>query len=285
MGYLSGWPYYKVISLTGQTGAGTLYQVDLDIGASAGGDFHLENHCTNFPQDVEVTDNDGTTLLDFWIEDIAADPIKMHVEVADDLGSNQSIWIYYGKSGATTSSNGPNTFLQWHGAATASFLDSLSVSPTNIAYEGKLKRSGSSNILWGLSKDSGWATEMLALQSYTEGNLRYVYARNNGSTTAKNESPAFPDGTWVRGKITNDGTTVYGYVDGNEISTGGLTTNIPDENMGLGFLEASGSAEQAWSFARKWVSPEPAFSSAGAEQSAPGVGNPYWYYRLLKERN
>ena len=110
MAWLSGWSYRKEITITGQSGAGTNYQVDFSIGDSAGGDFHLEGHCTNFPQDIEVTDNDGTTLLKFWIEDITADPLKMSVKVADDLGSNQTIYVYYGKSGATTNNDGSATF-------------------------------------------------------------------------------------------------------------------------------------------------------------------------------
>lgn len=111
MAWLSGWSYRKEISVTGQSGAGTDFQVVFDIGDSAGGDFHLEGHCTNFPEDIEVTDNDGTTLLKFYIPDKTADPIEMWVKVADDLGSNQTIYVYYGKSGATTNSNGPDTFI------------------------------------------------------------------------------------------------------------------------------------------------------------------------------
>ena len=110
MAWLAGWSYRKEITITGETGAGTDYQVSLDIGDASGGDFHLEGNCTNFPQDIAVTDNDETTLLDFWIEDIAADPLKMWVEVADDLGTNKTIYIYYGKSGATTNSDGSATF-------------------------------------------------------------------------------------------------------------------------------------------------------------------------------
>lgn len=283
MGWLSGWSYAKEISLTGQAGAGTLYQVELDIGDSAGGDFHLEGHCTNFPQDIEVTDNDGTTLLDFWIEDITADPLKMRVEVADDLGSNRTIWVYYGKSGATTNSNGANTFLQYHGVAAADFMDAAAVSPSGIAYEGKIRRIGTSNVVWGLSDHATLGGDALYVQSYSIS--RYAYAMNDGTNTQRMESPNLTSGTWYRAKITNDGTTVYGYIDDNQIGASGITTNLPNENLGLYMHEFSGQAEQSWSFARKYNSPEPAFSSAGSEQSAPTAGNPYWYYNMLKRRN
>lgn len=111
MGWLSGWSYRKTVSITGQTGAGTKYQVDFSIGDASGGDFHLESHCTSFPNDIQITDNDQSTTLDYWVEDLTVDPIKMWVEVADDLGTNADICIYYGKTGASTESNISNTFL------------------------------------------------------------------------------------------------------------------------------------------------------------------------------
>ena len=110
MGWLPGWTYRKQINITGQAGAGTLYQIALSIDASVGGDLHLNGHCVNFPQDIQFTDNDGETLLDYWIEDLTVNPVKIWVKVTDDLNSNQSIYCYYGKSGESSASNGTNTF-------------------------------------------------------------------------------------------------------------------------------------------------------------------------------
>ncbi len=111
MAWLSGYSYRKQVNITGQSGAGTGYQVKLSIGDSAGGDFHLEGHCQNFPHDIRFTDDDGSTELDYWIEDTTVDPITVWVEVNDDLGSDQSIYCYYGKSGDSTTSDGDNTFI------------------------------------------------------------------------------------------------------------------------------------------------------------------------------
>ena len=66
--WLTGYNYRKQINLTGQTGAGTNYQVKLLIGESsgaAGEDFDLASHCTDFPNDFKFTDNDETTQLDY----------------------------------------------------------------------------------------------------------------------------------------------------------------------------------------------------------------------------
>ena len=52
MGWLNGWKYRKKITIQGQSGAGTDYQVLLKVGESSGAsgcDFHVEGHSANFP--------------------------------------------------------------------------------------------------------------------------------------------------------------------------------------------------------------------------------------------
>ena len=288
MAWLSGWSYRKEISVTGQSGAGTNFQVDLDMGDSAGGDFHLEGHCTNFPQDIEVTDNDETTPIDYWIEDITADPLKMWVEVADDLGSNQTIYVYYGKSGATTNSSGTNTFIQYHGAATATFHDSNVVPYTNVIYEAKVKSVDSvHNLIFGLASIDLISTEhaLKILSLNPEGqNLRYAYAVDLSGSTNVNETGSFVVDQWYQIKSICDGTNVKGYVDDDQIGTT-ITTNLPDGNMGLSMYEYTGNGEQDWSFAHKYNSPEPAFSSAGSEETPPtGVTMPLFIHHQNQMR-
>ena len=286
MAWLSGWSYRKEITITGQSGAGTNYQVDLDIGDSAGGDFHLEGHCTSFPQDIQVTDDDGTTLLDFWIEDITADPIKMWVEVADDLGTNQTIYVYYGKGESPTSSNGANTFIQWHGTASSNFLDSLVIDPSSYIYEVRARRTSSGsgdNTNWGIGNVQDWSDDASVLQTYHETAV-YHQTRNEGIGSNVNEAPSFTPNQWYRGKIVFNGSISYGYWDDNEIGSGGISTNLPNENMGLRMKIDGGTAEQDWSFVRKYNSPEPAFSSAGSEET-PVTVKPMWYYQMLRRRN
>ena len=270
--WLSGWSYRKEITITGQSGAGTYYQVDLGVGDSAGGDFHLEGNCTNFPQDIIVTDNDGTTLLDYWIEDITADPLKLWVEVADDLGSNQTIYVYYGKSGATTDSSGADTFLQFHGAATSNFIDSLTVSPTCI-FEAKARTTSTTSIIrWGLANNQEPTTDdCMFIMSHYSADLRYIQCDNESVTSNKAEAPKFVQDTWYNLKIINTGSAVTGFVDDDQISTGDITTNLPNENLGLFMQNHTSTGAQEWSFARKYNSTEPAFSSAGSEQTSGGA--------------
>jgi len=125
--WLSGWQYRKQITITGQSGAATNYQVLFKIGESSGASdyhFHLEGHSQNFPSetnnsgDLRFTSSDGTTLLDFWVESVSGSSpnriAKVWVKVRDNLDTNQNIYCYYGKSGAENVSSGENTFLTFN---------------------------------------------------------------------------------------------------------------------------------------------------------------------------
>jgi len=125
MGWLSGYAYRKKVTISGSSGAGNNYQVKLKIGSSSGGDFHLEGHCNNFPNDIRFTDDDGETLLDYWIEDPVQDPITVWVEVKDNLDSDRDIFVYYGNPSASSASNGDATF---------EFFDDISDVPQDIEY-------------------------------------------------------------------------------------------------------------------------------------------------------
>jgi len=117
MGWLGGWQYRKSHVVNSASGAGTGYQVRIKAhygsGTDSGEDVYLNSHCRTDFGDVRFTDDDGVTLLDYWMEEkVDSDYAVFWVEVADDLSSsNATIYIYYGKSDATTTSNGDNTFI------------------------------------------------------------------------------------------------------------------------------------------------------------------------------
>ena len=296
-GWLSGWAYRKEITITGQSGAGTNYQVLLDIGDSAGGDFHLEGNCTNFPEDIEVTDNDGETLLKFWIPDKTTDPIEMWVKVADDLGTNQTIYIYYGKSGATTNSNIGDTMVfgdefdvdktKWTGdtteltisggtglfnAGTAALKKISSTSSFTLPYiiESSIKRPANA---------TNRATSFGLVITTDEDMIKlyYDWGINNEARFEKDDAG--------RQEITTD--ISVGVVEKNKI-VGESSSSIRwyfDDVEGLGspytnsthIITASSpitfetygteNFELYWVFARKYNSTEPAFSSAGSEET------------------
>lgn len=268
MGFLAGWVYRKKISITGKTGAGMDYQVLLSIGALAGGDFHLEGHCTNFPQDITITTDDGETKLDHWVEDLTADPITVWVEVADSLEDNVDIYVYYGKSCETTLSNGPNTFLQFHGAATSDFIDSAIVNPVNIIYEAKINSVGSGTShdnRYGMSNNADFGVDD-AFGIGDEWGAVYAPLSWNEAAVSYSTSTKLAAGTFrIKSILTSS--SVSAYVDDVEVGTP-HSTNLPDENLGLGIQTVSGAApNQEWAFVRKYAADEPAFNSAGAEEN------------------
>jgi hypothetical protein len=91
--------------------------------------------------DVCFTDDDGSTLLDYWMESkVDSDNAVFWVEVTDDLSSEaQTIYVYYGKADATTTSNIKNTSLWNHGD---DFNDN---SQDTAIWDTVIKRTGSPN--------------------------------------------------------------------------------------------------------------------------------------------
>ena len=115
--WLTGWSYRKSHVINNATEAGTNYQIEITAhygsGTDSGADVYLNSHCRTDFGDVRFTDDDGTTLLDYWLESkVDSDHAIFWVEVADDLSTNPAaIYIYYGNPTATTTSNGDSTFV------------------------------------------------------------------------------------------------------------------------------------------------------------------------------
>lgn len=116
--------YKRQINITGQSGAGSDYQVLLKIGETSGAsgeDFDLGGYSLDFPNakndggDLKFFANDETTVLPFWVEKVeGSTPNRLAyvwVKVSADLGSNQSIWVYFGDAGASNLSDGDSTFI------------------------------------------------------------------------------------------------------------------------------------------------------------------------------
>ena len=315
MAWLSGWSYRKEITITGQSGAGTNYQAKLNIGDSAGGDFHLEGHCTNFPQDIEVTDNDGTTLLKFWIEDLTADPLKMWVKVADDLGSNQTIYVYYGKSGATTNSNIEDTFL-FGDDFPGSSIDTGKWTVTGTVTVGSSEATLNEDDTLSSIATFGFETAVTAKSKadeqdssfvgyYTDANNRFqvqnsdsgsnddfdnimIYPLKSGASSGWGLNDGWNDfrNTYYQYTIKRISTSLMGYSQGSNSNTYTNSTYIPIGDMSvMTYVWDSSQASTLicdWIYVRKCIATEPAFSSAGSEETPPtGVSPTAVFYGPL----
>lgn len=116
--WLSGWTFRKSHIVNGASGAGTNYQINITTyygsGSDSGSKVYLDGNCRSDFGDIRFTDNDETTLLDYWIEELSEGSYALFwVEVQDDLSSQTTIYLYYGKSDATSIANGDNTFLEF----------------------------------------------------------------------------------------------------------------------------------------------------------------------------
>jgi len=130
MAWLAGWSYRKSHIINPSVGAGANYQVTITAnygaGVDNGEDVYCNSKCKTDFGDIRFTDDDGSTLLDYWMESsVASDNAVFWVEVKDSLeAAGRTIYVYYGKDVATTS-NGVDTFL---------FFDHFDGASLDLAY-------------------------------------------------------------------------------------------------------------------------------------------------------
>ena len=112
--WLAGWQYRKTHSIEGAPGAGTNYQVQIrvhrSLGTDSGENVFVGTNCRADFGDIWFTDDDSTTQLDYWLEESDSTHAVFWVEVRDDLDTDQTIYVYYGNSGVSTTSDGAATF-------------------------------------------------------------------------------------------------------------------------------------------------------------------------------
>ena len=114
--WLEGWLYRKSHVLNAASQAGTNYQIKIKAYYGEGTDsdekVYLNTKCRSDFGDVRFTGEDGQTELDYWMEKkVDGNYAIFWVEIQGDLNYDQTIFVYYGKNDATTTSNGDNTFL------------------------------------------------------------------------------------------------------------------------------------------------------------------------------
>jgi len=117
MSWLTGWQYRKSHIINGSTaGAVTDYQVRITVhygsGTDSGEHVYLNGKCRTDFGDIRFTADDGTTELSYWMEKkVDSDYAIFWVKVPSIPASPNSvtIYIYYGKSDALTTSNIKNT--------------------------------------------------------------------------------------------------------------------------------------------------------------------------------
>jgi hypothetical protein len=172
--WLTGWGYRKSHLLVhSSVAAGTNYQFNINVynttGSDSGANVYLGSKCQANFGDVRFTSHDGNTLLDYWIEGYYATYASFWVEVADTLsGVDATIYIYYGNSTVSTTSNGDNTF---------NFFDDFSSASINgtkwgVTY-GSPAQSGGILTIAGVSTSEGVMSNWTTYGNFTYKALRF----------------------------------------------------------------------------------------------------------------
>jgi len=89
------------------------FVVHYGSGIDSAEDVYLDNNCRSDFGDVRFTESDGTTQLDYWIEDLTDGFDAVFWVEVDSIPASPgstTVYIYYGNIAATTTSNGRSTF-------------------------------------------------------------------------------------------------------------------------------------------------------------------------------
>ena len=116
--------------------------------------------------------------------------------------------------------------------------------------------------------NTGWIPTDDAAYIALKGDLGIFYSTTYNDNTWTQNLNAGTYSTDSIYKLVFDGIDVKYYRDDILIDT--ITTNVPDETMGMFYRQTTGDLKFA--FIRKYHDPEPAFSSAGSEESLGWTG-------------
>jgi len=243
------------------------YQILLNVSNASGTNnattVFCNGHCNKNFTDVRFT-LDNTTILPYWIEDNNTG--KMWVNVT----ANGTVNMYYGNTEALTPvSNGNATFLQWHGFDNVAYHDSNILTPTKFLYKVKFKliNTGAGR-RFGTSKTGDFtADDGFTYESSTTGNVRYMVARNGALITYVEKVGSLSLDVYHIIDIIFIGSSVSFHEDGVHWNV--ISTNLPNENMGLSVQLVSGNYEQEYAFARSYSAIIPVFGTWTTETSYP----------------
>jgi len=113
---MDDWARWKSHTIAGSNGAGNNYQVRFSVnygyGVDTGESVFCDYQCQPDFDDIRFTDDDGQTLLDYWLEEYTAyDSAIFWVEILDNLDEDVTIRMYYGNPNCDSESDGSATFI------------------------------------------------------------------------------------------------------------------------------------------------------------------------------
>jgi hypothetical protein len=274
-------------------------------------DFHLEGLSAIFPSeknqsgDLRITDSDKTTLLNFWVEQVTGTSPNRIAYVwvkIPSLSANQTktLYCYFGNPTATNASNGDNTFLFFDDFPTAT----LNTTKWNILANGTPVTSPVWEGSYSVKANNTGVNNNNLKSNYNLSNIGmsidFMFYDNGFTSTATNMWGGFLDTTGAANVVgVVDGSyTRYSYnYDGTSSSIGvsrsvgwhfgsikrtssqviftvdntTVTINYTNTFSYLTFYSIQGTGWWDVIRVRKYVSPEPAFSSAGSLEKRSSI--------------
>ena len=309
--WLKGWLFRKSHVIKAASGAGTLYPVKIKThfgsGTDSGENVYLNGHCRQDFGDVRFTDFSGTLQLDYWMEEVqSGDYAIFWVEIQGDLNYDQTIFIYYGKNDATTTSNGKNTFLffddfnSWDEAIwgtqpsyvtiengtfmhlkganhAAHKIVSTSTFGTGVAFEALVEFINIDNYstaFWSGLTDgfSTWDVLTIYAEKNEDASHYLAYSSKDHTnrilqlTTSLDTSQ--PSSGFRIHKVRRISNNLVKYnIDDDEATSETSTSYIPTGDLKVGFRTYDiAEIKVDWVFVRKLVDPEPSNGSWGEEE-------------------
>jgi len=308
MGWLGSWNYRKSHAINGATDAGTGYQVCIKVYYGSGtdgtelvdetiaGKVYCNSHCNSDFSDIRFTDNDETTELKYWLQEKVDNSYAIfRVKVNDDLSSGTvTIYIYYGKDDALTTSDGDNTFIFFDHFPG----DSLDLTKW-IVREGNVTVSNSDLILTGTTETRGRIDSLISFNpnsaihacskinswghlqqlisarngtAFTDDLMIYTFSTSKRCRGEKNNSPfevtiSLPQGTYNKYSILWTSISKF-YMDEILLATIS-STYTPTVSLNYYYRESNSVGSDVnvdWVFVRKYVDPEPNHGTWGNEE-------------------
>ncbi len=295
----------KKITITGTTaGAQTNYPLTMTIhkttGTDSATDVYLGTKVLDNFYDIRLTKSDGTTLIPYWRESVTSGVSEVVWICFDSIPTGSgtaTFYIYYNYASATDASDGASTFIFFHyfsgtypGTKWTGDTAQGSVSGGILTYGytlGAVKQIVSNPVsgqktfaarasakiikamdynTYGIS--GGGASQAYRAALYDNLNAAALLVQNGGAAYV-------PASNWTSGiyKIVDilvvDGTSASFFENGVELTGSPVTTNVPSSTvMGFSFYAfAKAGAELCdWCLLRNYASPEPTWTSWGAEE-------------------
>ena len=303
--WLAGWSHRKSHVINPASGSGTNYQVKIVVHYGPGIDnnenAYFNSQCRTDFGDIRFTDDDGVTELDYWIEEkVDSNYGVFWVEIRDDLNTaSATIFVYYGNSAATTTSNGENTFIffedfsnglnasKWYsegnisvtggectigGSTTYSKIRTLDVYGTGHAGRARSKATADYSWLVDFGEGEGGGDWLVIRRWQFYAGPDFYHAVQDGDGSHRSTQPSTNvDANYHTSEIRwISGSLAYTDIDGTVVTFS--TANVPDgdyrKNLcfkAFGDLETGTRTVVDWCLVRKCVDPEPSHGTWGGE--------------------